>query len=249
VLIFSQMTNLLQVLGQYLAMRGYRYLEIVGDTKDRQILIDDFNRADSAYDVFLLSTKAGGLGTNLQTADTVIIFDSDWYVVVASMRAAMPCTRLSHNLSFCESRNPQGDVQAQDRAHRIGQQNEVRVFRFVTKNSIEERMLQRASHKLDIDKKVIQAGMFNNQSSDLERTEQLVWCIEVGFVALQLFNQTQQFSLSLSLSRLLYARMIACCYHYDCVEKTVQGRRRARGLRLCVGYGVEQDDGTQSRRV
>ena len=148
VLIFSQMTNLLRVLGQYLAMRGYRFLEIVGDTKDRQVLIDEFNKADSIYDVFMLSTKAGGLVTNLQTADTVIIFDSDW--------------------------NPQGDVQAQDRAHRIGQRNEVRVFRFVTKHSIEERMLQRASHKLDIDKKVIQAGMFNNQSSDLERTEQLV---------------------------------------------------------------------------
>ena len=71
-------------------------------------------------------------------------------------------------------RNPQRDVQAQDRAHRIGQENEVRVFRFVCRDSIEERMIERASHKLDIDKKVIHAGMFNQESTDRERTETLV---------------------------------------------------------------------------
>ena len=72
-----------------------------------------FNAKGSEYDVFVLSTRAGGLGLNLQTADTVIIFDSDW--------------------------NPHQDMQAQDRAHRIGQKNEVRVLRFVTSNSVEER--------------------------------------------------------------------------------------------------------------
>ena len=87
-----------------------------------------FNAKDSDYDIFVLSTRAGGLGLNLQTADTVIIFDSDW--------------------------NPHQDMQAQDRAHRIGQKNEVRVLRFVTCNSVEERILAAATHKLNVDAKV-----------------------------------------------------------------------------------------------
>ena len=80
-----------------------------------------FNAKGSEYDVFVLSTRAGGLGLNLQTADTVIIFDSDW--------------------------NPHQDMQAQDRAHRIGQKKKVNVYRLVTKSSVEERILQRARQK------------------------------------------------------------------------------------------------------
>ncbi|KAF9384108.1 hypothetical protein CPC16_008605 [Podila verticillata] len=85
----------------------------------------------------MLSTRAGGLGLNLQTADTVIIFDSDW--------------------------NPHQDLQAQDRAHRIGQTKEVRIFRLVTEKSVEEHILARAQYKLEIDGKVIQAGKFDNK--------------------------------------------------------------------------------------
>lgn len=77
-----------------------------------------FNSPNSEYFIFLLSTRAGGLGLNLQTADTVIIFDSDW--------------------------NPHQDLQAQDRAHRIGQKNEVRVLRLMMVNSVEERILAAA---------------------------------------------------------------------------------------------------------
>lgn len=88
------------------------------------------------------------LGLNLQTADTVIIFDSDW--------------------------NPHQDMQAQDRAHRIGQKNEVRVLRFVTSNSVEERILAAARYKLAVDEKVIQAGKFDNKSSGAERRQMLM---------------------------------------------------------------------------
>jgi hypothetical protein len=95
------------------------------------------------YFMFILSTRAGGYGINLQTADTVILFDSDW--------------------------NPQTDLQAQDRAHRIGQRNEVRVLRFITADSVEERILERALFKLGIDQKVIGAGMFNQHSTNEER--------------------------------------------------------------------------------
>ena len=84
---------------------------------------------------------------NLQTADTVVIFDSDW--------------------------NPHQDLQAQDRAHRIGQKNEVRVLRLMTVNSVEERILAAAKYKLNMDEKVIQAGMFNNRSTGSERRELL----------------------------------------------------------------------------
>merc|ERR1739846_79035 len=106
-----------------------------------------FNDPSSEYFIFLLSTRTGGLGLNLQTADTVIIFDSDW--------------------------NPHQDLQAQDRAHRIGQSNEVGVLRLMTVNSVEERILAAARYKLNMDEKVIQAGMFNQRSTGSERQDLL----------------------------------------------------------------------------
>ena len=117
-----------------------KYLRLDGSTKseERSELLAKFNAPDSPYFVFLLSTRAGGLGLNLQTADTVIIFDSDW--------------------------NPHQDLQAQDRAHRIGQTKEVRIFRLITSNSIEEYILEKAQFKLSLDGKVIQAGnLIRNQ--------------------------------------------------------------------------------------
>lgn len=118
-----------------------------GGTKseDRGDLLKKFNAKESEYFVFLLSTRAGGLGLNLQAADTVIIFDSDW--------------------------NPHQDLQAQDRAHRIGQRNEVRVLRLMTVNSVEERILAAAKYKLNMDEKVIQAGMFDQKSTGTERQQ------------------------------------------------------------------------------
>ncbi|KAL7317190.1 ATP-dependent DNA helicase Snf21 [Mucor circinelloides] len=145
VLIFFQMTQVMSIMEDFLNYKGFSYLRLDGSTKadDRSELLRLFNAPDSPYFVFLLSTRAGGLGLNLQTADTVIIFDSDW--------------------------NPHQDLQAQDRAHRIGQTKEVRIFRLISTNSVEESILARANYKLDIDGKVIQAGKFDNRSTEEDR--------------------------------------------------------------------------------
>ncbi|XP_073809536.1 transcription activator BRG1 isoform X6 [Danio rerio] len=139
------MTSLMTIMEDYFAYRNFKYLRLDGTTKaeDRGMLLKTFNDPASQYFIFLLSTRAGGLGLNLQSADTVIIFDSDW--------------------------NPHQDLQAQDRAHRIGQLNEVRVLRLCTVNSVEEKILAAAKYKLNVDQKVIQAGMFDQKSSSHER--------------------------------------------------------------------------------
>ncbi|GAB0086937.1 ATP-dependent helicase brm [Sergentomyia squamirostris] len=147
VLLFCQMTQCMTIIEDYLGWRQFLYLRLDGTTKaeERGELLRKFNAKDSDYFVFLLSTRAGGLGLNLQAADTVIIFDSDW--------------------------NPHQDLQAQDRAHRIGQRNEVRVLRLMTVNSVEERILAAARYKLNMDEKVIQAGMFDQKSTGSERQQ------------------------------------------------------------------------------
>ena len=149
VLIFFQMTQIMNIMEDFLRLRGMKYLRLDGSTKadDRSDLLHAFNAPNSDIFCFLLSTRAGGLGLNLQTADTVIIYDSDW--------------------------NPHQDLQAQDRAHRIGQKNEVRILRLITSNSVEEKILERANFKLDMDGKVIQAGKFDNKSTNEERDAML----------------------------------------------------------------------------
>ncbi|KAK4477886.1 hypothetical protein RD792_017151 [Penstemon davidsonii] len=141
VLIFSQMTRLLDILEDYLLYRGYLYCRIDGNTggEDRDASIEAFNKPGSEKFVFLLSTRAGGLGINLATADVVILYDSDW--------------------------NPQVDLQAQDRAHRIGQKKEVQVFRFCTEYTIEEKVIERAYKKLALDALVIQQGRLAEQKT------------------------------------------------------------------------------------
>ncbi|KAG5360806.1 Nuclear protein STH1/NPS1 [Yarrowia sp. B02] len=145
VLMFFQMTQIMDIMEDYLRLRGLQYLRLDGNTKadDRSEMLKLFNAPDSPYFCFLLSTRAGGLGLNLQTADTVIIYDTDW--------------------------NPHQDLQAQDRAHRIGQTKEVRILRLITEDSVEEVILQRAHAKLEIDGKVIQAGKFDNKSTAEEQ--------------------------------------------------------------------------------
>lgn len=148
-LIFTQMTQIIELLEVFMRYRSIKFLSLMGSTKheERGERIALFNRENSEYPVFLLSTRAGGLGLNLQTADTVILFDSDW--------------------------NPQMDLQAQDRVHRIGTLREVRVLRLVTNKTIEERILSKASYKRSLDEMVIQAGMYNNKSTDVERRQKL----------------------------------------------------------------------------
>ncbi|CDK29116.1 unnamed protein product [Kuraishia capsulata CBS 1993] len=141
VLIFSQMSRLLDILEDYCFFREYEYSRIDGSTshEDRIQAIDDYNDPDSKKFIFLLTTRAGGLGINLTSADCVVLYDSDW--------------------------NPQADLQAMDRAHRIGQKKQVKVFRFVTENAIEEKVLERAAQKLRLDQLVIQQGRSNNAKS------------------------------------------------------------------------------------
>ncbi|KAK2716072.1 hypothetical protein QYM36_010596, partial [Artemia franciscana] len=150
VLIFTQMTRLLDILEDYCLWRGHQYCRLDGQTahEDRQRQIDEYNSPGSTKFIFMLSTRAGGLGVNLATADIVILYDSDW--------------------------NPQMDLQAMDRAHRIGQKKQVRVFRFVTENTVEEKIVERAEVKLRLDKLVIQQGrLLDKQTNALNKDEML----------------------------------------------------------------------------
>lgn len=137
VLIFSQMVRMLDILGDYMSIKGYKFQRLDGGvpSSQRRISIDHFNADDSKDFAFLLSTRAGGLGINLMTADTVIIFDSDW--------------------------NPQADLQAMARAHRIGQKNHVLVYRFVSKDTIEEEILERARKKMILEYAIISLGIMD----------------------------------------------------------------------------------------
>merc|ERR1712203_463972 len=111
----------------------------------RQEAIDRFNKPNAEQFVFLLPTRAGGLGINLATADTVVIYDSDW--------------------------NPHNDIQAFSRAHRIGQQNKVMIYRFVTRNTVEERVTQVAKKKMMLTHLVVQPGMAGGGKSNLSKKE------------------------------------------------------------------------------
>uniref|UniRef100_A0A8C9RMR2 Chromodomain helicase DNA binding protein 8 n=1 Tax=Scleropages formosus TaxID=113540 RepID=A0A8C9RMR2_SCLFO len=141
VLIFSQMVRCLDILEDYLIHKRYLYERIDGRVRGnlRQAAIDRFSRPDSDRFVFLLCTRAGGLGINLTAADTCVIFDSDW--------------------------NPQNDLQAQARCHRIGQSKAVKVYRLITRNSYEREMLDKASLKLGLDRAVLQSMSSNKDSS------------------------------------------------------------------------------------
>ncbi|KAL5114681.1 ATP-dependent DNA helicase Hrp3 [Pleosporales sp. CAS-2024a] len=143
VLIFSQMVHMLDILTDYLKLRNYTYQRLDGTVpaSDRKIAIDHFNAPGSDDYCFLLSTRAGGLGINLMTADTVVIFDSDW--------------------------NPQADLQAMARAHRIGQQKPVSVYRLVSKDTIEEEILERARNKRMLEFITIQRGVTDRQQQEL----------------------------------------------------------------------------------
>ena len=135
VVLFSQYTKVLDILSDYLDWRGYKHNRLDGQTNRvmREVLINQFNKPGSPYFIFCLSTRAGGEGVNLFTADTVILFDSDW--------------------------NPQVDLQAMARVHRIGQTKVVHIYRLVTVGSVEERIVQRAQKKLFLD------GMVNRGST------------------------------------------------------------------------------------
>ena len=148
VLIFSQMTKCLDLIQEYLRNMKWGYERIDGGVRGevRQASIDRFSAPESESFVFLLCTRAGGVGINLTAADTCIIFDSDW--------------------------NPQNDLQAQSRCHRIGQKKSVKIYRLITRNTYEREMFDKASMKLGLDKALLQkmdtsktSGLLNKRSA------------------------------------------------------------------------------------
>ncbi|CAJ2510541.1 Uu.00g095100.m01.CDS01 [Anthostomella pinea] len=133
VLLYFQMTRMIDLMEEYLTYRNYKYCRLDGSTKleDRRDTVADFQTRPEIF-VFLLSTRAGGLGINLTSADTVIFYDSDW--------------------------NPTIDSQAMDRAHRLGQTKQVTVYRLITRGTIEERIRKRALQKEEVQRVVISGG-------------------------------------------------------------------------------------------
>ncbi|EAX93144.1 F/Y-rich N-terminus family protein [Trichomonas vaginalis G3] len=145
VLLFSQMTKMLDIIQDYLVYKGYKFERLDGSVKSeiRQGMIDKFNEEGSEDFIFLLCTKAGGLGINLTSADTVIIYDSDW--------------------------NPQNDLQATARAHRIGQKKNVKVYRLLTAKSYERKMFDTAAIKLGLDQAVLENTKDKPKNDDMEK--------------------------------------------------------------------------------
>lgn len=144
VLIFSQMVKMLDLLGEYMEYRGYSFQRLDGTipAAARRLAIEHFNAPGSSDFAFLLSTRAGGLGINLMTADTVVLFDSDW--------------------------NPQADLQAMARAHRIGQVKPVSVYRLVSKDTVEEEVIERARNKLLLEFITIQRGVTDKEAFEIQ---------------------------------------------------------------------------------
>lgn len=158
VLLYFQMTRMIDLMEEYLTYRNYKYCRLDGSTKleDRRDTVADF-QSDPTIFVFLLSTRAGGLGINLTSADTVIFYDSDW--------------------------NPTIDSQAMDRAHRLGQTRQVTVYRLITRGTIEERIRKRALQKEEVQRVVISGGGgagvdFNTRSRENRTKDMAMWLVD-----------------------------------------------------------------------
>ncbi|XP_047157581.1 CHD3-type chromatin-remodeling factor PICKLE isoform X3 [Vigna umbellata] len=148
VLIYSQFQHMLDLLEDYCTYKNWQYERIDGKVggAERQVRIDRFNAKNSSRFCFLLSTRAGGLGINLATADTVIIYDSDW--------------------------NPHADLQAMARAHRLGQTNKVLIYRLITRGTIEERMMQMTKKKMVLEHLVV--GRLKAQNINQEELDDII---------------------------------------------------------------------------
>ncbi|KAF8861983.1 hypothetical protein BDZ45DRAFT_234600 [Acephala macrosclerotiorum] len=158
VLLYFQMTRMIDLMEEYLTYRNYKYLRLDGSTKleDRRDTVHDFQTRPEIF-IFLLSTRAGGLGINLTSADTVIFYDSDW--------------------------NPTIDSQAMDRAHRLGQTRQVTVYRMITRGTIEERIRKRALQKEEVQKVVMTGGSgggvdFNTRSKENKAKDIAMWLVD-----------------------------------------------------------------------
>ncbi|TFY66989.1 hypothetical protein EVJ58_g1916 [Rhodofomes roseus] len=171
VLLFTQWTGMLDLLEDFMALRGIRYARLDGSTTRARRTLDIklFQQDNSPYQVFLISTKAGGLGINLTKATTVVLVDSDW--------------------------NPQNDLQAIARAHRIGQTKRVRVLKLICQGSVEDQMLDRIRRKLFLSLKVMGT---DNPTNDTEtpqmKTRELLSILRKGSSALKDSTGAMSFS-------------------------------------------------------
>lgn len=166
---------MLDILEDYCWWRGFKYCRLDGNTshEDRTDMIDNYNEPGSEKFVFMLSTRAGGLGINLATADVVILYDRcgrersqrGWGGLLTQSRLT--------DQFFSSDWNPQMDLQAQDRAHRIGQTKQVRVFRLISEGTVEERIVEKAEMKLRLDALVIQQGRLAEKQKQLNKDEML----------------------------------------------------------------------------
>ncbi|XP_057834125.2 uncharacterized protein LOC131044739 isoform X2 [Cryptomeria japonica] len=210
VLLFSTMTRLLDVMEEYLAWKGYHYLRLDGHTSgnDRGALIEQFNRPDSEAFLFLLSIRAGGVGINLQAADTVIIFDTDW--------------------------NPQVDLQAQARAHRIGQKRDVLVLRLETVHTVEEQVRASAEHKLGVANQSITAGFFDNNTSPEDRRVYLEELLRGSK------KEEDTHVLDDEALNYLLARSESEIDVFEAVDKTRHQAEQEEWLKCIQGNGVDQ---------
>jgi chromatin-remodeling ATPase INO80 len=164
VLLYFQMTRMIDLMEEYLTYRNYKYCRLDGSTKleDRRDTVHDFQTRPEIF-IFLLSTRAGGLGINLTSADTVIFYDSDW--------------------------NPTIDSQAMDRAHRLGQTKQVTVYRMITRGTIEERIRKRALQKEEVQRVVISGGAsggvdFNTRNRENRTKDIALWLADDDQAAL-----------------------------------------------------------------
>jgi SWI/SNF-related matrix-associated actin-dependent regulator of chromatin subfamily A member 5 len=157
------MTRMLDILEDYCLYRGYAYNRIDGQTNqsDRDSAMDEFNAPGSEKFIFLLSTRAGGLGINLQT---YVLRPAACHLLMCSLTSASPvlCVRdmcrADTVVLYDSDWNPQMDLQAMDRAHRIGQTKQVNVYRLVCEKTMEEKIIEKATRKLFLDALVIKQG-------------------------------------------------------------------------------------------
>ena len=179
VVLFSQFTRCLDILEDFVRARGYQYSRLDGGTNrvQRTVDISTFNSPDSPYFLFLMSTRAGGLGVNLQTADTAILYDSDW--------------------------NPQADLQAMARVHRIGQKKPVHVYRMVTRGTVEERIIQRAEKKLYLDQMVNRGSSVQADKLDKLDTGALMKMLTFGADKIMAADSADEQLSDADLSRLI----------------------------------------------
>lgn len=157
VLVYFQMTKMMDLMEEYLSYRQHKYIRLDGSSKldDRRDLVHDWQTKPEIF-VFLLSTRAGGLGINLTAADTVIFYDSDW--------------------------NPTIDSQAMDRAHRLGQTKQVTVYRLLARDTIEERMRDRAKQKEQVQQVVMEgkATMVNKKEDAAAKKKDVAFLLLGG---------------------------------------------------------------------